>query len=157
MNFIAVILMGGAGAAARYAISLQLPGEGESGFPLSTLLVNVIGCFLLAAVLYLPLVYPKIPRWVLNGLGSGFLGAFTTFSAFSTENASLLLNGAYFTVFLYVSASLLAGLGAAWVGFHACRLLFRRKAEQGVSQKAEQVAGQKTVQKDGQITVRERI
>lgn len=120
MNFIVVILMGGAGAAARYAIGLLIPEEG--GFPTSTLLVNVVGCFLLSAVLYLPLVYPEIPRWVLNGLEPGFLGAFTTFSAFSTENASLLLNGAYFTVFLYVSVSFLAGLGAAWVGFHACRL-----------------------------------
>lgn len=122
MNFISVILMGGAGAAARYGVSLLIPGK--SGFPVSTLLVNVAGCFFLSAVLSLPLIFPRIPRWLLNGLGPGFLGAFTTFSAFSTENASLLLNGEYFTAFLYVTVSLLAGLTAAWAGFHACRLLW---------------------------------
>lgn len=128
MDLIAVILMGGVGAASRYGISLLLPGE--SGFPVATLLVNGAGCFFLSAVLYLPLIYPKIPRWFLNGLGPGFLGAFTTFSAFSAENASLLLNGEYASVLLYVSASLLAGLTGAWAGFHVCRFFLPRKTAQ---------------------------
>lgn len=149
MNLLAVILMGGAGAAARYGISLLLLGE--SSFPVSTLLINGVGCFLLSAVLYLPLVYPQLPRWLLNGLGPGFLGAFTTFSAFSAENASLFLKGHYATVFLYVSVSLLTGLAAAWAGFHVCRLFFHQKTVSKAIQKATRTTVHKAARKNLRI------
>ncbi|MBR0599013.1 CrcB family protein [Clostridiales bacterium BAD-6] len=110
----------------RYGINLLLSSD---GFPFHTLLVNILGCFLLAlAIEYLSAI-PKIPHQLVSGLGTGFLGAFTTFSAFSAENAHLLLEGSYTIAALYIISSLIGGFFSAGLGFLFCRKWLQRGNE----------------------------
>jgi CrcB protein len=87
-------MLGGAlGAAARHGTQLALtPLATRAGFPLAVLLINVLGSFLLG--LTLPLVargtWPEAARLAF---GTGFLGAFTTFSTFSADTDVLLTRG----------------------------------------------------------------
>ncbi|MEG0662277.1 MAG: CrcB family protein, partial [Anaerovoracaceae bacterium] len=77
------VLMGMLGAGSRYLIGLLF------GSPLSTLTVNFLGCFLLAMVFdYFETRWPKD---LVGAVGTGFIGAFTTFSAFSTETVNLFI------------------------------------------------------------------
>ena len=90
--WLAVAVGGALGALARWLV-----GEGvlavapsTSGFPWSTLLVNVVGCALIG--LLAPLVVGARP-WVAGFLVTGFLGGFTTYSAFAEETFILLDRG----------------------------------------------------------------
>ena len=94
MNAWGWVMLGGAlGAAARHGTQLALtPLATRAGFPLAVLLINVLGSFLLG--LTLPLVargtWPEAARLAF---GTGFLGAFTTFSTFSADTDVLLTRG----------------------------------------------------------------
>jgi len=78
-----VAAAGAAGAVGRYALSgwvYELVGD---RLPWGTLVVNVVGCFALGYVMHVSLATTAIsPAWRL-AIGTGFLGAFTTFSTFS--------------------------------------------------------------------------
>ena len=117
------VMAGGAlGAAARYGVGLGLaPLAARSGWPLPTLLVNVVGSLLLGLTLGLVGrgVWPEAARLAF---GTGVLGAFTTFSAFSAELDGLLNRGAGGTAALYAALSVGLGVGAAVTG----RLLAER-------------------------------
>lgn len=93
------------------------------GFPYGTLAVNVLGC-LLMGLLYVVLVERMSlgPLW-RAGLLVGVLGGFTTFSAFSMETFSLIEEGALLKALLNIAASVIASLGATWVGVIAGRQL----------------------------------
>jgi len=86
MNLLLVGLGGAAGSMSRYAVSLAFAG---STFPYATLVVNVIGCFGIGLALpsldRAPLLSPEMRLLVVIG----FLGGFTTFSAFGYESAAL--------------------------------------------------------------------
>lgn len=75
---LAVLAGGLTGTALRLGIDALLP-HGDDGFPLSTLLINVTGSFVLGMLV--SRVWPVAPVWLRAGLGAGLLGAFTTFSA----------------------------------------------------------------------------
>ncbi len=111
------IAMGGAlGAVARYASVSAVHSVLGRGFPWGTLAVNVLGSLLAGALFTL-----FAERWnagpELRGLVLvGFLGAFTTFSAFSMENLGMLLEGQVVRFLLNAIGSVLICLLAAWVG-----------------------------------------
>lgn len=109
------VLAGGAiGAAARSGLSLALP-VGPGSFPVTTLLVNVVGSFLLG--LYLSRRQRSVlGQWSFQFVAIGILGSLTTFSAFSLEVFQLIDVGANVAVFVYIVASLFGGLGAALLG-----------------------------------------
>jgi CrcB protein len=101
---------GAAGTNARYCLGLWITGRGWTrGFPVGTLLINVLGSFLLAFTL---LVLDRItwarPTGILL-IGTGFCGGFTTFSTFSYEAWILVENGHWLAALLYVLASVVAG------------------------------------------------
>jgi fluoride exporter len=111
---------GGLGSLARYGVftwSVRTLGE---AFPWGTLAINVLGSFLLGAVLGLHLA-GKLPRSTTLALGTGFCGGFTTFSTFSAEAVALLGKGQAGRAAAYVGASVLLGLLGAWLGFAAMR------------------------------------
>ncbi len=115
MNYIFVAIFGAAGAMARYGIGLLMK---SNTIPYHTLLVNVLGSFLLALLMRSVQQHTRFPQYFVNGLGIGFIGAFTTFSAFSVENVQLMLTGCYMEAMVYVVVSLFGGLLAAGAGMY---------------------------------------
>lgn len=128
MYYLYVAIFGAIGAAARYWISVTL----EAGlFPYSTLLINIIGCFLLAVILRYLASFSMISNTLVTGLGTGLIGSFTTFSAFSVQNADLILDGHYITAGLYILSSLIGGFLSAGLGVYVSNKLIaeREKAQ----------------------------
>lgn len=114
------ILLGGAlGALARYGTTTALQGwmagTAYASFPLGTLVVNVIGSFLLSFLSSLG-VAGMVPPAVRTAIGTGFLGAMTTFSTFELEADALVRGGELGKASLYVVANLLLGYGAILLG-----------------------------------------
>ena len=90
-----------------------------SGFPGGTLVVNVLGSLVIGLVIRLagdPTVISPETRVFLT---VGFLGGFTTFSAFSIENLELLQSGQYGRAALYITSSLILSVGASALGWLA--------------------------------------
>ncbi|MDD4083735.1 MAG: CrcB family protein [Sphaerochaetaceae bacterium] len=86
------------------------------GFPLSTLLINLSGTFLLAFFLTLTLKFFKIDEDLRLSLTVGFFGSFTTFSTFSKELSNLMLEGSYYFASFYLLSSIIFGLLLAFAG-----------------------------------------
>lgn len=129
---VAAIAIGGCvGAVARYAVGQGLPTPAK-GFPWATFVVNVSGSAALCCLLVV--VVERLPRGHLARplLGTGLIGAYTTFSTFSVEAVLLVRHGASPEAVLYVLTSLVAGLGAGFLGIVAARLTLtpRRAAEE---------------------------
>ena len=111
-----VIALGGfAGGNARYGLGLAWP-EQPGAFPWTTFGINVSGAFVLALLLVLILEAWEAPTWLRPLAGTGFLGAFTTFSsvAFALERFAAADQWLLFCA--YMGFSVLAGLAAASFG-----------------------------------------
>jgi len=118
---ILMVAVGGAvGAVARYGLSGWVQGFPSTSFPLGTLVVNVLGSFLLGFVFYL-LEALALSAETRSMVTIGFLGSFTTFSTFSYEAVVLLEGGEWLRGGIYIGGSLLLGLmgvvGGLAVGF----------------------------------------
>ncbi len=122
MNLLAVFLGGLVGTGLRLGIDALLP-HGDDGFPLSTLLINVAGSFVLGMLV--SRVWPVASERVRFGLGTGLLGSFTTFSALVASVSLLGFRGAGVLALLYLLLTLVGGIGAAMLGL---RLAGRRNA-----------------------------
>ena len=119
-----VLLVAGAGAAGavlRYGLGVMAGPVERGAFPWTTFAINIAGSLLLGVVLA---VAPG--RWsadVTIAVGTGFLGAFTTFSTFSNETMALVRSGHAPMAAAYVAASVVVGLAAAAAGHAAGRAL----------------------------------
>ena len=112
---LAAVAVGGAvGALARWSVGAAVP-TGD-GFPWSTFVVNVVGCFLLALLPTLLLVRAR--PLLLLALGPGVLGGFTTLSAYAEDARALAANGRTGLAAAYV----LGTLGACPLAVAAARL-----------------------------------
>ena len=100
----------------RYLLSLLVQTKAASQFPLHTLIVNIIGCFFIGVVFGLFDKGQISHEWKLF-LATGFLGGFTTFSAFSIETLTLLREGHTGYALLYILASVFLGLLATYIGY----------------------------------------
>lgn len=110
-------LGGGIGSVLRYLTSVVIEKYYATVFPLATLIINIFGCLLIGiimGVLEKNQVTDSAMKWLLV---TGFCGGFTTFSAFGYENIRLLQNGNIFLPFVYISCSIILGLGSVWLGF----------------------------------------
>ena len=117
-----LLVAGGAGigGALRYLANVWIPSA-DGVLPLSTLTVNAVGAFLLGLLVSTVGRDGSNPGLVLF-LGTGILGGFTTFSAFSLETVSLLRDGATVTALGYIALSLALGLAGAGLGLWIGRL-----------------------------------
>ena len=118
---LAVLLGGCAGGAARFAIVRAWP-TGSSGFPWSTLAVNLGGAAALGVLVVLAGSVWR-SRYARPLLGTGFCGALTTFSAVVVDVDRLLARGETGIAVGYLAASFLGGLVAAFAGVVTARAL----------------------------------
>ncbi|EKY4012417.1 fluoride efflux transporter CrcB [Listeria innocua] len=125
MYFLYVGIFGAIGGMCRYAMNLWLGG---GDFPSATLAVNLIGCFLLAFIMPFLAEKSRISLVLLNGIGTGFIGAFTTFSAFSVDTIELLQQGEVVLAISYILVSLIGGLVMVKFGRSFSNKLLRRGA-----------------------------
>ena len=111
MNIALVAIGGFFGAITRFSLSNWIKSKTSFAFPIATLTVNLIGSFLLGIIIGSNLE----KTWSLL-LGTGFMGAFTTFSTFKLENITLLSKKRWITSFLYLGVSYTFGILLAFVG-----------------------------------------
>jgi CrcB protein len=115
-RFLAVACGGAVGAVARYAVALFVANFWRSDFPLATLLINVSGSFILGFFSTFAAERSSIdPIWRLL-VATGFVGAYTTFSAFEYETQRLTESGAIWWGALNVITSVIAGYAAVQLG-----------------------------------------
>jgi len=118
------ISLGGAvGTAARYLLSGWLLRALGPAFPYGTLAVNVIGSFLLGAIMHVGLNTTLLSPGARLVLGTGVMGGFTTYSTFNYETLQYLREGAWGLAGLNVSATLVTCLVAGVLGVVAARLV----------------------------------
>ncbi len=113
---------GAAGAVSRYLLAGTVDRLSGVAFPYGTLAVNVVGCLLLGLVLELSAASELLPRDVVLAAGTGFLGAFTTFSTFGVDSVRLAQAGGPGPLLANVAANVIIGLAAAWLGIAIARL-----------------------------------
>ena len=89
-----ICLAGALGTGTRYLLGLWAGERFGTGFPYGTLLVNVLGCFLIALVMQTALSRAAFPPTVRLALTTGFLGGLTTYSSFAFETTKLAQDGA---------------------------------------------------------------
>jgi CrcB protein len=111
----AFVAAGAIGALLRYLVDGYIGNRTQGSFPWGTFLINVSGSLLLGFLTGLGLyhAFPKTPRVVL---GTGFCGAYTTFSTFSFETVRLFEEGAIDEAFANALGTLVTCAGAAAVG-----------------------------------------
>lgn len=108
------------GGAARYLASFAMKGIGK-GFPWATLVVNVLGCFLIG------LLWGYFSRYANEGnswalfLTVGVCGGFTTFSTFSKEALIMLQSGNVWGFAAYVAVSVIVGIALVALGYFLVR------------------------------------
>lgn len=119
-----VALGGAIGTVARYGLGSFIQARVGLGFPVGTLVINVVGAFLIGVLLELSVEGLAMNPMARLLLTTGFCGGFTTFSTFSYETVRLVQEGEAPRAAAYVALSLLlalpatlAGIGLArWVG-----------------------------------------
>lgn len=111
-----VALGGAAGSMARYWIGTVLAARLGAAFPYGTFFVNVTGSFVIGYVLTAGTERFSLHPSVRLLLATGFLGGYTTFSAFEYETLRLLETGAVLRAGTNVVLSVVVGLGFVWAG-----------------------------------------
>jgi len=111
-----LIVFGTLGTLARYALQGFIQTRTPTTFPSGTLVVNLIGCFLLGGIAEYALLHLSIPPDWRVGITVGFFGAFTTFSTFSWETARMLQDGQWRAATVYVLTSVIGGLVGVFFG-----------------------------------------
>ena len=120
-NFLIVGLGGAAGSILRYAVQKIFSSQSAAAFPTATLLVNIVGCFLIGilwGMVSRSLSWNEEMKLLLM---TGFCGGFTTFSAFTLEGIGLLNENKTALFFIYLTASVAGGLLATFIGIRIAK------------------------------------
>lgn len=116
MDKLLLVCLGGAlGSGARYLVSTWALQAFGPDFPRGTLVVNVVGSFLLAVIMTASLSTAAVPPLLRLFLGAGIMGGFTTYSSFNWETLSLVQEGRIGVAAVYLALTL-AGCLAGSVG-----------------------------------------
>lgn len=122
---ILVVGVGGAfGSIGRYFVYLAATKFLGPAFPYGTLIVNVVGSFMMGVLIELMALTWDVTMQTRLFLVVGFLGAFTTFSTFSLDVAVLYERKAFAVTGLYIVGSVVLSVGGLFAGLLLVRRLF---------------------------------
>lgn len=132
-TLLGVVFIGGCiGTLARYWVTTEIP-VGTNSWPTATFFVNLLGAFSLGVLLEVLSQFGRDERGLRLlrlGLGTGFLGAFTTYSTFVVETNMLLREDSIVLAFSYVAASIIGGLMMSALGIKLAIVHYDLKAVQ---------------------------
>ena len=120
---IAVFVGGGLGAALRHAVNRTSLTYLGPAFPYGTLIVNVVGCFVMGVLTELMALKLNVGQEWRVFLTTGILGGFTTFSAFALDFALMAERREFVTAGGYVLASVVLSIVALFLGLAAVRTI----------------------------------
>ena len=115
LNCLIVALGGGIGACLRYLFGL-IPFKEPYAFPVKTLVINLIGCFVIGLIAALAVKNTSLSPKTVLFIKTGLCGGFTTFSTFALETETLIKTGHIGIAVLYVALSVVVGVGLAFAG-----------------------------------------
>jgi CrcB protein len=115
-----ICLAGAAGTGTRYLIALWAAQRLGSAFPFGTLIVNLGGCFAIAAVMHAAGTFAWSPT-LRSAITIGFIGGLTTYSSFNYETTRLIEEGATGAAFVNAMATILGAFAAGWLGMLCAR------------------------------------
>ena len=116
-------LAGFIGTLSRYWLSGVVARRYGETFPLGTLVVNLVGCFLVGLLFYLLQERFLVNQTVRTVILIGFLGGFTTFSSFGLQTFTLLQDGEVGLAVLNLSVANVLGLFLVWVGYTLAKVI----------------------------------
>jgi CrcB protein len=123
VNILAVAAGGSAGSVARYLVGIAAGRLFGMAFPWGTLIINIIGSFVLGALAEAFALRWDAPQAVRVFLTVGICGGFTTFSTFSLDTVYLMNRGEMVLAAAYVVASVVLSVGALFAGLQAVRAM----------------------------------
>ena len=116
-SYLLIALFGAFGTVARFSVIQITPKIFQSIFPIGTLVVNLLGCFLIGLFSgILNTKFISIDENFKNYITIGFLGGFTTFSSFSQDFFNIVNNSNYLLAFIYIFISVFFGLLMFYLG-----------------------------------------
>jgi fluoride exporter len=124
-RFLWICLAGAAGTGTRYLIALWAAQRFGSSFPFGTLIVNLVGCFAIAAVMHAAGTLLWSPT-VRSAITIGFIGGLTTYSSFNYETTRLMEEGATGAAIFNGVATIVGAFVAGWLGVVCARQLIGR-------------------------------
>jgi len=125
---LAAVFAGGlVGTTVRLLLDTVMPHDATQ-FPLSTFVINVVGAAVLGILVGALWSSPRTPGWMRAGLGTGLLGSFTTFSAVASSLVAQAAAGQWALAAVYLVATVVLGVAAAWAGLATGQWLARRTA-----------------------------
>jgi CrcB protein len=119
-----------AGSLLRYLLSILAVDIWGKEFPLGTLLINLLGAFILGWLTSRLVVPKKLPPYLLTALSTGVIGSFTTFSTFCIETVNLIESAHYIKGFLYMILSLFGGLSFVRLGINLGEQQLKKRGTQ---------------------------
>ena len=122
LNILVVGLGSAIGGVLRYLVSLWAGARGWTAFPWATLIVNVVGCFVIMLVMTIAAAVTMRTNLRLF-LTTGMMGGLTTYSTFDFETTKFFQDGAPTTAIANVGVTLIACFVAGLLGFALARLL----------------------------------
>lgn len=120
-HYLAIGLGGAMGAIARVALGEALP-HSITGIPSRVLSVNILGCFLMGLLAGFMALRWSLPDHMRYFLISGFLGGFTTFSAFALDFGLLCDRQLYLSAITYATLSFVLSIGCFFIGMRGVRI-----------------------------------
>jgi CrcB protein len=120
-RFLAVCGAGAVGCGARYLVGLAAIGKLGPSFPYGTLVVNLVGSFLIALVMEIAIRNTDFSPTLRLALTTGFMGGLTTYSSFNYESSQMILNGQVARGFVNVAVTLVGCFGMGLLGLALAR------------------------------------
>jgi len=126
MRLLLVCAGGAIGSGARYLTALWAASAMSPAFPYGTLIVNVLGSFLIAFIMHVGSATELLPADVRVMLTAGVMGGFTTYSTFNYETTNYFRLGSWSTGMLNIGVTVIGCLIAGFAGLMLARLIVGR-------------------------------